>query len=368
MYFNSTTYEYDEIFATLPDEAKLENFKQHQALQLFDWVCLSNTDAVGHSRNSVIHMSPESVKSRVHLSGTTFWINEWQQVGHFQYDSVIMQAISHGEVDRVVLQRAPCGGKSADLCFGDHAWIPWFRGIYGILMKAFIPFLLYARWMNDPRIFPFHIEVNSSSGVINAIEVGNNSPTFKLTNMLCFERLIRRNVAMDSNCPMNLTTYFDPSLPIHITHVYRNGSRRNMQNHPFFLTELKSQLPQEKFNIISSPTFTSSVEIHHQIGLVGKAQIIIADHGAFQSNIMFMRQGGLMIDIVGDYVPKDGSSYEVSTAQVYTNNFGVFYRRIFVSDLKDHDQYGYDINQAEVNEIVKLIKAYVDSKKYYFHY
>ena len=148
-------WQHYEIFTRMPNNATVNDMQGLHVIEYHEWGCMRETLNVGFSRNRIqlVDRADFELQSTLHsrlVRGTTFYINEWQQVGHSQLDSELIQALASTKIDQVILQRAPCGGKSPDLCFGAGYWIPWFRGFYGLLMKAFYPFLIYTRWVSTP--------------------------------------------------------------------------------------------------------------------------------------------------------------------------------------------------------------------------
>ena len=68
-------------------------------------------------------------------------------------------------------------------------------------------------------------------------------------------------------------------------------------------------------NVTQLPTFEAHVQ------LCAEAHVIIAEHGAFHTNLILMRQGSLLIDLRGNYYNPATVSFE-QIAEM----FGIFYR------------------------------------------
>lgn len=89
------------------------------------------------------------------------------------------------------------------------------------------------------------------------------------------------------------------------------------------------------------------------------SQVVIAEHGAFQSNIMYMRRGSLFIELRGQYGHVDFAVFE-NIARM----FGVFYEHIVTENLVAHRQREFNISYSEMQNIVEIVKLYHKDKPF----
>ena len=79
------------------------------------------------------------------MQGTTFWVNEHMNVGHVMYDIALIQVLQSTNVDRIILQRAPC--MNMNLCAGIGTFETFFKGFYiAMLEAANITAPIFVRW------------------------------------------------------------------------------------------------------------------------------------------------------------------------------------------------------------------------------
>jgi hypothetical protein len=90
-----------------------------------------------------------------------------------------------------------------------------------------------------------------------------------------------------------------------------------------------------------------------QIAMVAEAQIVVAEHGAFQSNIMYMRKGSLFIELRGNYNHGEFINFERLARM-----FGVFYAHVVTSNIDWHTVVKFNITASETEQVVSIINRY----------
>jgi hypothetical protein len=100
-------------------------------------------------------------------------------------------------------------------------------------------------------------------------------------------------------------------------------------------------------NVTQLPTFESHVK------LCAEAHVIIAEHGAFHTNLIFMRQDSLLVDLRGNY-----NNPATVTFENIAEMFGIFYRYVVTTDMKQHNQDSFVITSDEIQAVCNLVLEY----------
>ena len=85
--------------------------------------------------------------------------------------------------------------------------------------------------------------------------------------------------------------------------------------------------------------------------------------GAFQSNIIYARNGSLLVDLRGSYGHGEYSNFEHLARM-----FGVFFKSVRTSGLKSHHDDEFSISTTELQAVVDIVKNYVDKQPYAFNF
>lgn len=371
----------------------------YKSIEAYNQTCLSDCEQSQGRRNSVVKGNYQS--SNVYLKGTTYWYNEWVMIGHTPLEVALIKAMASERIDRIILQRALCANKDSDICYGNNVWNTYMKGYFHILSSTFHQdTIVYIRWENKPTLQPYRFTI--INGTIEPVLLpASEAPEINLSYYTCFERLLRRpfvgartvenTLSMIESEAYKDTAYqiatktanyksisnnhwqSSPTVEISIIYRYVNTThrvsiRRNQANYAQLVDYLKSEFhsPEIEFNIFPAPSHQT--EIGSQIASVARTHVLISDHGAFQANVAFMRHGSLLIDLVGIYfkpqLNKHTLECPVEEFTRYYLNFGIYYRRVFVSDLKDHLSPSYTIQPSEMQEIAGHIKSYLSAAPY----
>jgi hypothetical protein len=357
------------------DRVTLEELVKANILNMGDMGCVFNANAPHHSINKW-HVwdsdMSEMVQADNFLNGTTLWINEHMAVGHVMYDLWIIEALKSSKITRIVIQRAPC--INADLCVGLGSWGTFFRGFYTALIDAFQPGVpLYLRF--SPREFnltPIYLSGNSTN-VDGEFTPFKREKSFMLANRVCLERVVKRqcnhcfypSVSPASAKQLKVAAYnlvtdkklihhFPEGKAIEVLFAHRGlGARRHIDNIQYFIDHLKSTVTTPDFNFKVNCSSNNYMTHQTQIAMVAEAQIVIAEHGAFQSNIMYMRKGSLFIELRGNY--KHG---EFINFEKLARMFGVFYAHVVTSQIDWHTVSKFNITASETEQVVSIINRY----------
>lgn len=433
---------WDPKTSTMLSSASLQDIADLNKLDIYNKSCFGDVAYGGHSENWV---EPMTDKDEV-LSGTTYWINEWIQLGHFMYDTVLFQAVATGEIDRVVVQRPICGRNEKGVhlyvlrhynerpCTGERIWAPFLKVMLALISDAFPavkqrknPLAIYMRWdvFTDHSIWePSYLHVNFSTGSIDVINPHlDNIFTYSqlkrhgYQGRLCFDRVVRRyqwgqtgkfilnavspaqaqqikdiayrftqsvyqlhpksftflnkfvNAPIDqtsilANRSLPMVHHFIASSPMIISYVYRVYVTRAPTNPEAITRGLMTAFPYPKYLVRAIEA--REVELEKHIALAADSHVLICDHGAFQTNIMFLRNQSLFIDLRGVYFATD-KYYEHGHAAVvedFAPLFGVFMMHVLLMGLQKHEQETFQINDEEVQQVVHVIREYIRAEPF----
>jgi len=371
-------------------DTTMEELTSRKAARHAKDCCLTHASNPRHVRNTLktgYNMTEiQSDPAYTYLHNSTFWINEYLHMGHVHYIIVLMQVMQLAKIDRVVMQRAIC---FSTLCWGMNTMESWYKGFFAAVFEAsgrpLIP--LYVRWdAKDKYVRPMYFSVNSSDNYVDLKFITNEEEKkpILLQHITCFEELYSHDnlrlgavPAVSSkaihrfksiaykmvNSTPPLTTYFSPptnSTPYTNLFGYR-GSKltRSMDNVEEFITLLRSRFPAPLYRINPLNPSDPPLGYKAQIQAVAEAHVVIANHGAFEMNMIYMRNSSLLLEIFGDY-----SVAEMHTFHRTATMFGVFYGRHHARGLHDHDQKNYSMTAQEMGDVMALVANYFELKPF----
>lgn len=151
---------------------------------------------------------------------------------------------------------------------------------------------------------------------------------------------------------VNSTSYEGSSLKIFIFH--RGLHYREMHDPDKLKRFLLDSFPEKKLFVDIHVFNPKSETPQEQIKFVASADVIIATHGAFESNIVYMRNSALLIELTGVYA---GVIQESRNFENLAIMFLVRYKRVVVSSLQDHRQMRYSLSDQNLDVIAYIIKS-----------
>lgn len=350
-----------------------------------EMVCLTNADAHAHSSNAAKDASYNVTHVRMDpafLPGTTYWINDYLHVGHVHYDIGLIAAAQALPLDRIVMQRAACHGT---LCVGIGSLDSFYKGYFAALLGAAgnIDVPVYTRFEGKNRkVAPLKFSTNAKDDYYNTTAMeGVWSRTMELHQKMYFERLMRRTnlnygsvgaVSAESvqkfkkaayaliPCDPPLTTYFDSKPPFKVLFAYRgNKASRQIQNMDEFVLRLRTKFPSPDYQLrllnTSDPYLTFAV----QLQAVAEAHVVLANHGAFEGNMIYMRNSSLLIELFGNY-----GNNEIHTFQRLAVMFGLYYARLHSEGLEDHQASFFNLTQGDMHTVETTMSEYFQRKPY----
>lgn len=376
-----------------------------------EYACLTNTAAAGHSVNKMHphpsitltdgqtgssngNISSPLMVDKNMLAGHTIWINEHMAVGHAMYDIFMMQLFAVQRVDRIILQRAACLNRNQ--CVGVGTWDGWYEGYYSAILEAFafgsqdvaahdIP-PIYVRWIwQEKRVSALLLRHGDRVDVPRDFV----QPTIALAPSMCFERvyirrcpmcfrksltpstvqrfkaaayaIANRKLGFSASSPSYLHEYFSTQSPIFVTFSYRGVDASRHIKNPELMTQLLQQhLPQSEFRVKAFQSSNTSVRYYEQVALVAGSHIVISEHGAFQSNMIYMRNSSLYIELRGNY----GNGHEYENFEALAAMFGLLYSKVMTNGLTFHGQDDFNISTAECLQVIDIVKEYSKQRPY----
>lgn len=383
-----------QSFPIVHENASVEHLVGLKKLEQLDWGCLFNTDKPGHSKNKWHEIDTnrsEALKNPDFLRGTTFWINEYMSVGHMMYDIALLQVLQTVPIDRIVLQRAVC--ISANQCAGIGMFDSFFKGMYTAMINTYhkeIP--MFMRWSWQAReMKPLYL----SDAVHNnefTVPLERRHHSFHLKSVTCMERVVKnpmrctscfhnsisptaaarfKQVAYKLVTPQSISEapykplvhHFVKGGPVVVTLAHRGiTATRHVANieHMSRLLGAHFTAPEYDFRVVDTTNITRGYA--EQIRIVADSQVVIAEHGAFQSNVIYMRNGSLLIDLKGNYTNGENRNFE-NLARM----FGVYYAAVLTENLTDHKAQDFNITDLDCESIAATVKQYMSEMPFSFN-
>jgi hypothetical protein len=148
--------------------------------------------------------------------------------------------------------------------------------------------------------------------------------------------------------------------PIAVLVSYRGQTHRHIENYPALVAALTTAFPpSSNVALTTMNNGNSSLTAEMQLKAVADAHVVVTNHGAFEGNLVYMRNASMLVELVGNYENEDFVLF-----QNYSREFGVFYARLQGVHLKDHNQPAYNLTDAEIQEVVTVVQQYVTAKPF----
>jgi hypothetical protein len=348
-------------------------------------------DVWRHPRN------PFSRRDGPKHKGTTVWINEWMTVGHGLYDSILLQILAATHVDRIVLQLS---SHDVDhLGDGLGTWEMWFKNLYALMIASAQPGIpIYIRFREPHPHVAHFLSIDEHTGVVtDRVDSSNTLNIWQGADYFCGDRIITRNhdSAYDWHgenafSPEAMTNFrkwayflpkhiepaaaplihhFPANGPIVIAHHFRHQhAARHMENVDLLKEALLTAFPSPKYEVRSIATTeqSSAKGAIKQILDTAQAQVWITEHGATQSNLLYLRNGSFLLDMRGSYF-KDEAGH-ISMVRSVCRAAGVFFDYTYTSNLKTHEQQSFKILESEVEEVIRKVRSYLKSQVFAFNF
>lgn len=158
---------------------------------------------------------------------------------------------------------------------------------------------------------------------------------------------------------LNTSSVADKPIVVLLAHRGPTASR-HIDNIAFLIDFLTQELTVERgFELRVKNTSDHYATFQQQIALVATAQVVIAEHGAFQSNLVYMRRGSLLLDLRGTYRHGEFLNFEKMARM-----FGVFMAHVFTTKIETHRDDKFNITAQECSEIVSIVTQYKDEAPY----
>jgi hypothetical protein len=359
---------------------RLKTLVDKCTIEVYDHACVDRAQYSDGTQNA-LHPSVVAVSE---VPGTTIWINEWMAPGHMEYDLQFLEVLHSTDVDRIILQRAPC--FRPDFCEGITYWNSFFKGIYtAALLSAKRDIPVYFRFHpHEPAWQPHML----SRGDI----IGDPStyPNISVTPTICFNKLIRRAYSGNCYAPCNgnlglcfakaltpdtatkfkagaysLLTVSPSSISLLdapkdrkkiITLAHRSGIKRGMADPQKLAEAIKSHYASNDNIVVRlHDTRNSSVTYLEQVELMATSEVVLCTHGAFVGNIVYMRDNSLLLELSGSYdnylnaLPFEELAKVFKVKRVTTT----------IADLKSQEKVNYVISDEETSAILQIIGSYL---------
>ena len=328
--------------------------------------CMSKITANGH-----YEWDYQFNESAYFIGGTTFWLNQWMHIGHVMCDLILIQLLRSVKLDRLILQRSQC----FESCIHSQQWNSWFRGYYtaAVLAAGYDYLPIYIRPRMDGTHWSPRIVGRSNISV---------STQFPANEQLCFENVFYstndfsffgkislsavldfKNTAysMLREPPLQLHSSFSTNdTPIKITLFDRTGHTREIIRPSNLMEYLAQSFPSPKFSVQFMST-SDKMTFGEQVYAMAETTVAIAVHGAFMSNVIFMRPQTLMIGLHGNYTNSFIADNNLAYATM-ARDFLVYYENVTIADFVEHHKPNITITTSEYDLIRIKLSEYFKNK------
>eukprot|EP00747_Dinoflagellata_sp_TGD_P119089 gnl/TRDRNA2_/TRDRNA2_172945_c0_seq3.p1 gnl/TRDRNA2_/TRDRNA2_172945_c0~~gnl/TRDRNA2_/TRDRNA2_172945_c0_seq3.p1 ORF type:complete len:372 (-),score=-1.44 gnl/TRDRNA2_/TRDRNA2_172945_c0_seq3:14-1129(-) len=313
-------------------------------------VCIARHDVGRIPRNTWFTPNDTMHPPANYIPGTTFWWNEIPVIGHVPLVVPSFLGVAHAtHVDRVVWQRNfPW--------FLKLTWKSWFSGFFQSVQESSRSnFTVYLPYQNA-----WHPYLHTDKDL-------TISPT------MCFDHVFQPPYQIGEKWrPDTLRKSFTPEIRHRFLTVVHQQTRaqtnphgvlvslrdksRNISNAMELVGALNSSLKGEPVRVWWQSDHTSFAE---QVKLVAGSRIVIAVHGAFETNIMWLDPRGLWVELRGMYMKlgTDGLKKAAENYEALADSFGVHLQVVPVDDLRAHRQHGFQLHKSEIDQIVQIASA-----------
>lgn len=280
------------------------------------------------------------------------------------------------------MQRAVCHGT---LCYGIGSFDSFYKGYFAALLSAAgqINTPIYMRFeARKKAVIPMQVSTNHTTEYLNSTMMQSVwSRSMDLFGRMHFERVIH-TVNLDYGsigavsaeavkrfkaaayalipCTPPLTTYFEPGPPYRILLAYRgNKASRQVQNMDEFVSMVHTSFPGPDYIVRLLNTSDPQLAFDTQLQAVAEAHVVIANHGAFEGNMIYMRNSSLLVEIFGNYYVG-----EIHTFQRLAVMFGLYYARLHAEGLPDHHLTYFNLSSVELSNIKNIVSEYFERKPF----
>eukprot|EP00747_Dinoflagellata_sp_TGD_P119087 gnl/TRDRNA2_/TRDRNA2_172945_c0_seq1.p1 gnl/TRDRNA2_/TRDRNA2_172945_c0~~gnl/TRDRNA2_/TRDRNA2_172945_c0_seq1.p1 ORF type:complete len:376 (-),score=-0.98 gnl/TRDRNA2_/TRDRNA2_172945_c0_seq1:14-1141(-) len=317
-------------------------------------VCITKINGPRPYRNTWFTPNDTKHPPANYIPGTTFWWNEIPVIGHVPLVVPSFLGVAHATLlDRVVWERVV--PRDSTKC-----WESWLSGFFqSVQGSSQSNFSVYLRYRQDPKVWHPYLRTGVDLTV---------SPT------MCFDHVFQPpyEIVGEKWRPDTIRKSFTPEVrhrfltvvhqqtkaetnPHGVLVSLRNKSR-NISNAMELVGALNSSLKGEPVRVWWQSDHTSFAE---QVKLVAGSRIVIAVHGAFETNIMWLDPRGLWVELRGMYMKlgTDGLKKAAENYEALADSFGVHLQVVPVDDLRAHRQHGFQLHKSEIDQIVQIASA-----------
>jgi hypothetical protein len=361
-----------------PIDIPLDQYTSLNYAQSHRHSCLTEANKAKHANNRIIALTDRTNSSSNWLPGSTYWFNEYLHVGHVHFNVGLLQLLATTRIDRIILQRAACSGL---LCVGLGTFRSFYAAYFAAVLAAtnhtHVP--IYLRWAWSQRNVDAVYVSTQTKDYEAVVPTPATAPSsIHLEPVMCFEHVLQRGPNYYGNSYGSLSVEvvqrfkreIEQSLPLRLLREkqsapppehqmkillsYRGATAsRRIDNIESLVIAVKQAWPPPRYNVTTLLNSDSSLTAEQQIDAVMTSDVVITNHGAFQGNLIYMRNSSLLIELSGSYHNPEFKIFEKLAQQ-----FGVFYARIETKALLDHQMKNYTISAEEVDEVVTVLRDY----------
>lgn len=126
-----------------------------------------------------------------------------------------------------------------------------------------------------------------------------------------------------------------------------------------FVSRLQKKFPTPKYELRLLNSSDENLTFQVQMQAVAQSHVVIANHGAFEGNMIYMRNSSLLVELFGGYfVP------EIHTFQRLAIMFGLHYGRVHAESLTGHHEKFFNLSSVDISTVENTIEEYFERKPY----
>lgn len=157
-----------------------------------------------------------------------------------------------------------------------------------------------------------------------------------------------------------LTEHFTGQPPYRILLAYRGiGSTRYISNLDTFVQSLATFFPAPTYEIALLDTSSGRLTFQEQLHAVASSYVVLSNHGAFEGNMIYMRNSSLLVEIFGHY-----GNNEIHTFHRLALVLGLYYARVHPRNMTDHQMKSFVLSTEDIEGTGNIIKEYFQRKAY----
>ena len=202
-----------------------------------------------------------------------------------------------------------------------------------------------------------------------------------LEQIMCFEKLYRRTDTKFGAIPTLsakavhnfkeaaykllrsgsvVHTYFERERPYVILFSYRGPkASRYISNMGEIENKLRATFPAPIYEVRMLNNSDSSLSFQTQMRAVAEAHVVITNHGAFEGNMLYMKNQAMLVEIFGHY-----GNNEIHQFHRMALSLGLYYARVQSKALDSHQGKSFEMSAEDIGGVIDTVTTYFVKKPF----